>query len=571
MDTCGREQILEIYALNDVHGRFFNTPHYAAGSRVSLANASTFIKGRRDFLGPDKVLLLDCGDNLQGDMAVCRSNRRVREGLPGHIYPQVARFLGIDAAVPGNHDFEAGPLVFGRVVEELEGSGIPVLGANVLREGAGEPAGFGGEPFFTPYAIFCRDGLRVAVIGLANPCTPRWIPKQMLDGMAFVAPLQVAGRLVDEIRRDNLADMVVLALHSGFGEPDTDISGEGGVVQEHQALALARELHGVDIIFAGHDHKQGCCRVGDTLVMSASSHASGLQRAVVRVEKDGGKVVGKRIVGEIVQLEDIAEDEGYLGHFGEEIGEILNEMDRVVGKLEVEIDAREALWGQCGYLNLLHSVQLEVSGAQVSFASPYMYDSVVGAGEVLWRDVFQMYSAENTLFKIWMTGRQIKDYLEYSYGKWVCDAGEGHVLQLCSTELDGKRYWWPENFTYNFDSAAGLVYTVDITRAAGERVEIVSLWSGEPFDLEGRYTVALSSYRVSGGGGLLDCGAGIDLPGGVEEIVAAGYTFIRDLLEEFIARGRGIDEFRCGHWEFVPPEEVVPARERDMQLLFGRQ
>lgn len=560
MDTHGREQILEIYALNDVHGRFFNTPHYESGDRGSLANVCSFIKERRAVLGPGKVMLLDCGDNLQGDMAVCRSNRRLREGDSGHIYARAAEYMGYDAVVFGNHDFEAGHSVYDRLAGELEDAGIPLLGANVLWKGKN-----GG--CWPPYIILDKEGVRVAVIGMTNPCTARWIPQDLREGIDFAPVLPLAGELAGKIRANGEADIIVLLLHSGAGEPDA-FSKEA--VPENQALAVAARMEGVDIVFAGHDHRQMCCRVGRTLVLSGAPYAGTLQKVVVRLEMEGEKIVGKEMEGEIVQLEGIGADKGYLEHFRDEIRAVEEEISRPVGKLEAMMDARETLGGRCSYLDLQHSVMLEASGAQVSFASPYMYDAVIPAGEVTVRDIFQMYSAENTLFKVRMTGKQIKDYLEYSYGMWLSGPGDGeHVLQLCSTELGGKTYWWPENFTYNFDSAAGLVYEVDITRKYGRRVRIDSLWNGEPFEPDGNYTVALSSYRVSGGGGLFDHGARIDPATALEGITLGRYTFIRDLIGDFIRDGRRIDAVRCGHWEFVPKEKAAQGIDSDVRLLFG--
>lgn len=560
MDTCGREQILEIYALNDVHGRFFNTPHYESGERCSLANACTFIKGRRAVLGPDRVVLLDCGDNLQGDMAVCRSNRRLREGDSGHIYSKAAGYLGYDAVVFGNHDFEAGHNVYDRLAAELADAGVPLLGANVVSRETGECC-------YPPYVILQRGGAKIAVIGMTNPCTARWIPQYLREGIEFAPVLPLAGELVGKIRANGEADVIVMLLHSGAGEEDAFLSESG---PEHQALAVAAQLDGVDVIFAGHDHKQMCCRVSQTLVLSGAPYAETLQKAVVRLEMEGGKIVGKKMEGEIVQLGGVGADKGYLEHFRDEIRAVEEEISRPVGELEAVMDARGALGGRCSYLDLQHSVMLEASGAQVSFASPYMYDAVIPAGEVTGRDLFQMYSAENTLFKVRMTGRQIRDYLEYSYGMWISAPGDGeHVLQLCSTELGGKTFWWPENFTYNFDSAAGLVYEVDITREYGSRVRILSLWNGEPFEPEGNYTVALSSYRVSGGGGLFDHGAGIDPATALEGITLDRYTFIRDLIGDFIRDGKRIDAARCGHWKFVPKEKAAQGIGSDVRLLFG--
>ena len=102
----------------------------------------------------------------------------------------------------------------------------------------------------------------------------------------------------------------------------------------------------------------------------------------------------------------------------------------------------------------------------------------------------------------------------------------------------------------------------------GGRVNIVSLWDGELFDFEKNYTVALSSYRVSGGGGLFDAGAGIDVENGLESIVVAQYTFVRELLEDYLGGGGDVMRDRCGKWAFVPVEMARRGVENDLRLLF---
>lgn len=73
---------------------------------------------------------------------------------------------------------------------------------------------------------------------------------------------------------------------------------------------------------------------------------------------------------------------------------------------------------------------------------------------------------------------------------------------------DGARALF-QNFSYNFDSAAGIRYTVDVTKPRGEKINILSMADGSAFDMDKDYSVAVNSYRGNGGGGLLTEGAGI--------------------------------------------------------------
>ena len=66
-----------------------------------------------------------------------------------------------------------------------------------------------------------------------------------------------------------------------------------------------------------------------------------------------------------------------------------------------------------------------------------------------------------------------------------------------------------QNYSFNFDSASGIIYTVDVTKPQGEKVTIASMADGSPFLMNKVYKVALNSYRGNGGGELLTKGSGI--------------------------------------------------------------
>jgi 2',3'-cyclic-nucleotide 2'-phosphodiesterase/3'-nucleotidase len=99
---------------------------------------------------------------------------------------------------------------------------------------------------------------------------------------------------------------------------------------------------------------------------------------------------------------------------------------------------------------------------------------------------------------------------------------------------------------------------------------------GQSFDTGKEYKVAMTSYRASGGGGLMK-EAGIDT-GKIEERIVETYPEFRDLLYNYLKDNVSIDPavigdpVRIGHWEFIPEEIVKPAMEKDMELLFpGRR
>jgi len=175
-----------------------------------------------------------------------------------------------------------------------------------------------------------------------------------------------------------------------------------------------------------------------------------------------------------------------------------------------------------------------------------------------------------------MTGKEIKDYLEASYDNWINTVSKptDHVLKIAhrADPRTGAESWSFVERSYNFDSAGGLVYTVDVTKPFGERVVIESMVGGEALDPGKTYPVAMTSYRASGGGGLMTK-IGIDT-GKIEERVVEIYPEFRKLLYEYLLENGSIDpaaisdKNTIGEWRFIPERVAKPALEKDMRLIF---
>ncbi|MBP5537791.1 MAG: 5'-nucleotidase C-terminal domain-containing protein, partial [Bacteroidales bacterium] len=182
------------------------------------------------------------------------------------------------------------------------------------------------------------------------------------------------------------------------------------------------------------------------------------------------------------------------------------------------------------------------------------------------------------LFVVKMTGMEVKDFLEFSYGLWIktMEKPGDHVLNI-SPRADartGTDRWSFAEASYNFDSAAGINYTVDVTKPEGSRINITSMADGSAFDMDATYNVAMTSYRASGGGGAMVRGAGVNT-GKIEESVVAKYPEIRDLIFQYINK-QGLvdpavigDKAVLGSWKFIPESLANTALRADRKLLFG--
>ena len=141
--------------------------------------------------------------------------------------------------------------------------------------------------------------------------------------------------------------------------------------------------------------------------------------------------------------------------------------------------------------------------------------------------------------------------------------------------MAGQKHWSFVNRPYNFDSAGGLIYKVDVTKPKGERVIIESLADGTAFDESASYDVAMTSYRASGGGNIMREGAGVDTDRIADRVVAY-HPEIRDILYEYLVEHKEIDPATIGdrtvigEWSFIPEEMASEAMGRDMKLMFRK-
>ena len=249
-----------------------------------------------------------------------------------------------------------------------------------------------------------------------------------------------------------------------------------------------------------------------------------------------------------------------------------------VGILNTDLWTRDAYRGMSDYMNLIHTLSLSCKPAEISFGAPLTFNGYVKSGILRYNDLFTIYPFENQIFVVSMTGEEIKGYLEVSYDKWIntIAKADDHLLKIRQNDdpRTQQRGWSFVNRSYNFDSAAGINYTVDVTKPFGERILISGMADGSAFELERKYNVAMTSYRASGGGGLLQ-EAGIDTDR-IDDRTVARYPEIRNILYDYLMENGSIDPEVIGNpavigsWKFVPEQLAAQAMERDMQLLFKR-
>lgn len=551
------EIIIKLIATSDVHGCIFPYDYINRQPlEGSLARVFTYIKNE-NIRYDGQVVLLDNGDILQGQ-PTCYYNNYVSTEQP-NLAARVYNYMGYDAQTIGNHDVETGHPVYDKWIAECE---FPMLGANVIDAHTG-------QPYLQPYTIVERSGIRIAVLGLLTAAIPHWLHHDLWHGLRFEEMTATARHWTKVIHERERPDLLVGLFHSGK---------EGGITtpdyEENATQHVVSAVEGFDLVFYGHDHLSHNDWIDSpsghrVLCLAPSSNAHLVAEAEVRFDPSSHALRSMR--GGLRSVKSYTPDPDFTRYFQPDADQVKTYIERVIGRFAHTLYTRDCYFGSAPLTDFIHDVQLKVTGADISLNAPLTFDTRIKAGDVRISDLFNLYKYENQIYVLRMTGHEIHQLLEMSYGLWVgtMHSPDDHIILLSESDTStGKRYLF-DNLAFNFESAAGIDYEVDVTRPRGERVHIMQMSNGEPFSAERWYHVAMNSYRGNGGGELLTKGAGIPFEQITERIVYRSEHDQRYYLMHEIEEKRELDPQAHDNWRFVPETWARPALERDKKLLFG--
>ena len=561
---------LKVIETSDVHGHFFPYDFMEMKPlKGTLVRANSYINRQRSIYG-DNLLLIDNGDILQGQPCVYWSNYVMPEDE--NLAASVINYMRYDAETVGNHDIEPGHKVYDKWIREVR---CPLLGANIVKEecknGKASPKSIYNG--LKPYSVHYKDGVKICIIGLLTPTIPSWLNHSIWKGIEFEEMVSCARKWVKYIQDYEKPDLIFGLFHSGL---------DGGIVTdecaENATADVAREVPGFDIIFFGHDHqvhKEWIVNKNgqNVLCIDPSCYVKNVAEAEIELTYTNGKLSNKSIEGHIVNVLDEEVDTDMLNHFQPKIEAVKAYVSQKIGRFEAPIYTRESFFGNSAFTDLIHNLQLQITKADISFNAPLSFNTTIKAGDVTMADMFKLYRFENLLFVLRMTGEEIRKHLEYSYDMWTntMKSPEDHALRLNDNSKDDQQRTGFQYYTFNFDSACGIDYEVDLTKPDGEKVKILQLSNGTPFDEKKWYKVAMNSYRANGGGELLTLGAGIPQDSLRNRVIFHTDRDQRHYLTNEIMRMGVVNPKPNNNWKFIPEEWVKPALERDYQQLFGNK
>jgi len=504
---------LQVLSTTDVHGHIQARDTFTLQpADLGWAKLSTLIK-REKALNP-ATILVDSGDAISGE-PINYVRNRLKPELPE---PSVAimNALGYHAMAVGNHEFDYGfPLL--RSVEEQ--AKFPFLSANTVLVATGKPA-------FTPYVMVEMGGVRVAILGLTMAAVPGSSDAANLEGLKFLDPVETARTLVPRLRDTEKADLVLVVIHGGLAKgPCSDWSGT-------PVQCLIDKVPGIDLILAGHTHEALATRISNVPVLQAQAHgrALGVATFTLRKEKSRWAIQGceTRIerpnsnTPEDPQILDMtaplrAATEAYL--------------NTAATNLADDLDGRWSRMEDTALIQLLHTVLRRATGAQLSAISSPGSRIFIPRGPTSVRQFYALVPYEDRLARIAITGLQLRQYLEHSARFF----NFSHQPGLFNPDVRPQDY----------DLVSGVSYVLDLSKPAGSRVMDLK-FQGSPVKDQQTFSLAITTYRLAGGGGYLGA---IGFKGEPELITQAT---LRNLLLEFVLSRPSLSLPLANNWRTIP-------------------
>ncbi|RIZ56065.1 bifunctional UDP-sugar hydrolase/5'-nucleotidase UshA [Vibrio sp. PID23_8] len=440
---------LTVLHTNDHHGRFWQNKYGEYG----MAARKTLIDELRTEIQAEggSVLLLSGGDINTG---VPESD--LQDAEPD--FKGMSK-IGYDAMALGNHEFD-NPLEV--LFKQQEWANFPMLSANIYDKETG-------ERLFQPYAMFNKQGIKIAVIGLTTEDTAKLGNPEYIGQVDFRDPKEEAKKLIDELKETEKPDLIFAVTHMGHYE-----NGNRGVNAPGD-VALARYLNegDLDMIVGGHSQEPVCIEgpnvikknftPGDeckpdqqngTYIVQAHEWGKFVGRADYEFRNGELSMVSYDLIpvnlkkkikldgkSQRVFIEDeIKQDQAlleFLRPYQEQGQDKLNvKIAESNGKLEG--DRNVVRFQQTNLGRLIATAHMERAKADFAVMNSGGVRNSIEAGDITYKDVLIVQPFGNMVSYVDMSGKEVLDYLNVVATKPIDSGAYAQFAGISMTVENGK-------------------------------------------------------------------------------------------------------------------------------------
>ncbi len=467
---------ITVLGTSDIHGAI-NSWSYENGKdygNVGLERIHNIVKQVKS--ENPNTLVIDNGDTIQG--SIMTDDLYNADLSKPHPMIDMMNFVGYDAMSLGNHEFNFGLPLVDKIVKEAE---FPILSANIYKKEDG-------SNYVKPYAVKEIGGVKVGILGLTVPSIPRWDgPK--VESLEFKHMAEEAKKYVKILKEEEKVDLIVATAHAGLDGRHEDDGSDA-------ARNIALEAPEIAVMLTGHDHSTVNETINGVLV-GAPGARYGQSGEVVKFDitleksEDEWKVLDKKLsflnIADFEASKEAAEH-GKLYHEA-----TLEFLEDTIGTATADFHPASEIPGvpeaqlrDTAVIDLINAVQLKYTGAEIAAAALFKPSSNLPKGDLNFANVFDIYKYANKLVAVEVTGKELKNYMEWS-ASYYNTYKPGDV----TISFD------PDIRIYNYDMFAGVEYKVDISKPAGERIVDLT-FKGDSIKDDNTYKLAINDYRYSG-------------------------------------------------------------------------
>ncbi|EAP1279104.1 bifunctional UDP-sugar hydrolase/5'-nucleotidase [Salmonella enterica] len=472
---------ITILHTNDHHGHFWRSEYGEYG----LAAQKTLVDSIRKEVAQEggSVLLLSGGDINTG---VPESD--LQDAEPDF---RGMNLIGYDAMAVGNHEFD-NPLTVLRQQEKW--AKFPFLSANIYQKSTG-------ERLFKPWAIFTRQDIKIAVIGLTTDDTAKIGNPEYFTDIEFRKPAEEAKVVIQELNMNEKPDVIIATTHMGHydnGDHGSNAPGDVEMARSLPAGSLAMIVggHSQDPVCMASENKKQVNYVPGTpcapdkqngiWIVQAHEWGKYVGRADFEFRNGEMKMVNYQLIPvnlkkkvtwdngkseRVLYTPEIAENPQMLSLLTPFQNKGKAQLEVKIGSVNglLEGDRSKVRFVQTNMGRVILAAQIARTGADFGVMSGGGIRDSIEAGDITYKSVLKVQLFGNIVVYADMSGKEVVDYL----------------TAVAQMKPDSGAY--PQFANVSFVAKEGKLTDLKI--------------KGEPVDPAKTYRMATLSFNATGGDG----------------------------------------------------------------------
>ncbi len=445
LELLKNSNVIDILSFNDFHGNVLES-----GKNIGAAKLAGVINSYRDKDKEDDnygVIPVSAGDLYQGTAI---SN--IKYGEP---VTDMLKAIGLEASGIGNHEFDWGA---DRITNWAKAGGFDFIAANIVKKGTETRVDYA-----EPYKMVEREGVKIALIGIATPETAVKTLAANVKDVEFLDPVKTVEKYVDIVKSEG-ADAVVVIAHSAANQDkDTkEITGE--------AADIAK-VEGVDAVIAGHNHAFVAGQVDGTPIVQGGYNGRGLAKLSFTFDGENNLVSVvpsvKELYKDVATLPVDEEVDALIKAHEEDLKPM---MEAPVTTLEKELSHEDRNSAVTPLGVVVAETMRQIAGTQIGITNGGGIRRTLEKGEVTIGDMYEILPFDNTLVTVKVTGDELVKIIEHGIN--TKDFGWG--------QFAGIKVW--------YDAETG-------------KVSSIRLNDGTKIDPKEYYSVVINDFMLTGGDG----------------------------------------------------------------------